>query len=264
MTARRITALVLAGRRDSNDALAEAAGAPHRALLDVQGTPMLSRVLATLEHHPRVGRILLSMDAPELLDDIPAIAESIRVGRVRLIPAADSPSRSVLHALDETVSDDLLLVTTADHALLDAEMLDIFLAGAEQEEPDLAVALVPARILEARFPGAKRTYLPFRGERYSGANLFAFLTPRARVAVEFWQRAESFRKTPWRLVGNFGVGNLVLFLLRVLDLDAAFRRVSRRLGVEVRAVEMPMAEAAVDVDSLADLALVNEILKSRC
>ncbi len=263
MTGRRITALVLAGRRDSNDALADAAGAPHRALLDIQGTPMLARVLATLEAHSRIGRILVSIDAPALLDDIASIAESMRAGRVRLVPAAESPSRSVLRALDELVSDDMLLVTTADHALLDAEILDTFISGAEREKTDVAVALVPERILRARFPETQRTYLPFRGERYSGANLFAFLTPRARVAAEFWQRAEAFRKTPWRLVGSFGLGNLALFLLRALDLEAAFRRVSRRLGVEVRAVEIPIAEAAIDVDSLSDLALVNDILQSR-
>ena len=49
-------ALVLAGRRDADDALARAAGAPHRALLDIHGTPMLARVLDTLHAHDRIGR----------------------------------------------------------------------------------------------------------------------------------------------------------------------------------------------------------------
>ena len=45
----RFDVLVLAGRRDENDELAAAAGATHRALLDIAGTPMLARVLNPAE-----------------------------------------------------------------------------------------------------------------------------------------------------------------------------------------------------------------------
>ena len=75
-------------------------------------------------------------------------------------------------------------------------------------DDDLAVALVASKALVARFPDAIRTYLRFADERYSGANLFAFLTPRARTAVHFWKTAESFRKRPWRLVAAFGLRQL--------------------------------------------------------
>jgi len=264
--ARRFTVLVLAGRRGSGDPLAEAAGAPHRALLDVAGTPMLQRVLETLGHSERVASIFLSIDAPELLEEIPTIAAMLREGLVRLVPPADSPSRSVLAAIDaiKTIGDEApLLVTTADHALLDEAMLSHFLGEAEESDADLAIALVPASVIQARFPEAKRTYLPFRGERYSGANLFALLTPDAVRAVEFWQKAEHFRKQPWRMVSAFGPLTLLLFLARRLDLRAAFRRASRVIGVRLHAVTMPMAEAAVDVDKLSDLELVNRILAER-
>jgi 2-C-methyl-D-erythritol 4-phosphate cytidylyltransferase len=262
-SSRPFTALVLAGRREAADPLAEATGAPHRALLDIEGTPMLARVLTTLSEYPRIGRILLSMDAPELLESIPSIASRLESGEVVLTPVAPSPSRSVVNALDEIGSDERLLVTTADHALLDGEMLDFFLDRAEESSADFALALVPATIIQARFPDVQRTYLRFRNERYSGANLFAFLTPKARAAAEFWQRAEAHRKTPWKLVRSFGFVTLLLFLARRLDLQAAFRRVSRAIGVEVQAIEMPMAEASVDVDKLSDLELARRILAER-
>ncbi len=259
----RFAVLVLAGRRGADDPLAEAAGATHRALLDIFGTPMLARVLTTLRDHPRVGQIHLSMDAPELLKEIPSIQRMLDRGEVVCVPVAASPSASVLVGLDSIEGDSPLLVTTADHALLDREMLDTFLTAAARSGGDVALALVPSRVIKARFPNAQRTYLPFRGERYSGANLFAFLTPKAREAVLFWRRAEDFRKTPWRMVSAFGPLTLLLFLLRALDLRAGFERISRVVGVAVRAIEMPMAEAAVDVDKLADLELVRAILAER-
>ena len=85
----------------------------------------------------------------------------------------------------------------------------------------------------------------------------------AQRAAEFWGRAERFRKRPWRLVGAFGPVALLLFLLRRLDLEAALERMSRALGVRARAIRMPWAEAAIDVDRPSDLELVNRILAER-
>ena len=261
---RGYTALVLAGRRGPDDALAAAAGAPHRALLDVHGTPMLERVLRSLVATPCVGEIIVSIDEQQLLDSFAGIQE-LREGNNRLavVEAADSPSRSVLQALERIPLEQPLLVTTADHALLSVEMVESFLGRAEQRGGDLAVALVASKALVARFPDAIRTYLRFADERYSGANLFAFLTPRARTAVHFWKTAESFRKRPWRLVAAFGLRPLILFLTRRLDLEAAFAEVSKRLGVRVHPILMEQAEAAIDVDKLSDLELVKRILSEQ-
>ena len=259
---RGYTALLLAGRRQPHDPLATAAGAPHRALLDVGGVPMLERVLRTLVETPCIGDIVISIDQPELLDSFPGIAKlrTDQRGHIAVLRSADSPSRSVLEALDDGSPEQPILVTTADHALLRVEMIEHFLAEAEARASDVTVAVVAESLLRARLPESRRTYWPFAGERYSGANLFALLTPRARLAVEFWTRAESFRKRPWRLVASFGPAALLNFLLRRLDLDAAFERVSDAMGARVEAVRMPYAEAAVDVDKLADLELVNRIL----
>lgn len=223
---------------------------------------MLQRVVRTLEASPRISGIQVSIDAPELLQGFSGLSGAISRGALQVLPSADSPSRSVLAALD-SLGDYPVLITTADHALLDGPMLEEFLAGAEGSGADLAVGLVPRSILEKRFPGARRTYLPFKGESFSGANLFAFLTPEARRVAEFWQQAESHRKRPWRLVSVFGPISLLLFALRRLDLASALGRASRVIGARVAAVEMSRAEAALDVDRMSDLELVREWVASR-
>jgi CTP:molybdopterin cytidylyltransferase MocA len=253
----------MAGRRGGPDTLAEATGAPHRALLDVHGVPMLERVVHTLEAVPCIERILISTDAPALLAQFPGLARRIGEGRVTVVQSEpSSPSRSVLRVL-EAIPDDAVLVTTADHPLLTPDMVNYFLAHAEAGDGDLAVALVEERRIRAQFPESKRTYLPFRGERFSGANLFAFLAPPARHAAAFWVRAEQFRKQPWRLARAFGLPTLVLFALRLLDLEGAMRRASRAIGARILPVRMPFAEAAVDVDRLGDLELVKALLATR-
>lgn len=254
---------MLAGRRGGEDLLAEAAGAEHRALLDIEGEPMLLRVVRRLLGRAGLARVIVNIDAPELVGALSGWDALERTGRVSLLRSTDSPSRSVLESLDAAgLEDGAVLVTTADHALLDDAILDAFFEGCPPDA-DLCLGLVPSGTIRARFPEAKRTYLPFRDERYSGANLFAFATPESRAAAVFWQRVEHDRKRPWRLARAFGLGSLVLFLTRRLDLAGAMARVSRVLGVRVAAVALPIAEAAVDVDKIEDLELVREILSAR-
>ena len=121
---------MLAGRRSGNDPLAEAAGAPHRALLDIEDEPMLLRVVRRLLGRDGLERVIVNIDAPELVEALPGWAEHAADPRVTVLRSTDSPSRSVLESLDAAKLDfGPVLVTTADHALLDDAMLDAFLAG---------------------------------------------------------------------------------------------------------------------------------------
>jgi hypothetical protein len=209
--------------------------------------------------------IAVSIDAPDLVRG-PAgggLAQREARGEIRLLPSESSPSRSVLAGLDALPSDGPILLTTADHALLDRAMVDHFLEASEKSDADLTLAFVSEGRIRQRFPDAQRTYLPFRGERFSGANLFVLRTPKARRVIEFWIRAEEFRKRPWRLVSVFGPSALILFLLRRLTLAGALERASQVIGARVRSIELPFAEAAVDVDKLADYELVKRILADR-
>lgn len=256
--------MILAGRRSADDPLAAADGAAHRALLDIDGEPMLLRVVRCLLARPGLDRVVINIDAPELLTAIPELVRLRERGSIEIVRSTESPSKSVLESLDHAGLDRApVLVTTADHALLDDAMLDTFLAASGRVDADLTLALVPSRTIRARFPEAKRTYLRFRDEAYSGANLFLFRTPVARQAALFWRRVESERKRPWRIARAFGWTNLALFLLRRLDLDAALERASRVVGTRVAAIPLEIAEAAVDVDKIEDLELVRRILDER-
>jgi len=257
-------AIVLAGRRSADDPLARAAGASHRALLEIDGEPMLLRVVKRLLAWPSIGHVLVNIDETGLLEALPELVALRDSGAVEFIRSTDSPSRSVLESL---VRLDLgrgpILVTTADHALLDDAMLSDFFAQSERGTADLSFGLVSRTTIEARFPETRRTYLRFRDGAYSGANLFLFRTPGAERAASFWRRVESERKRPWRIARAFGTTNLLLFLMRRLDLDAALVRASVVVGAKIEAVRLGSAEAAVDVDKIEDLVLVRSILAER-
>jgi GTP:adenosylcobinamide-phosphate guanylyltransferase len=248
------TALVLAGSRGPGDPVARHCGIEHKCLAPVRGTPMLARVLATLAASPSIGRTFVSLADPAILEGLPAAANC------RALTSGASPSASVLQALDEVPDALPLLITTADHPLLTAEMIESFCDEARSSGADLVAGLTEAGVIRAAYPEAQRTYLRFADAAYSGANLFALLTPAGRRAIAFWRRVERERKRPWRLVRVFGLGPLVAYLLGRLTLDAAMARGSEVIGARVAAVRLPFAEAAIDVDKPADLALVETIL----
>ncbi len=258
----RFTALVLAGSRGAADPVAAACNVPHKALAPVLGVPMLLRVVGALQTSSRIRRIVLQSNEPSLFDAIPELRQAIRDGRIEVLAAGASPAQSVAQAMATLESELPVLVTTADHALLTAAMIDHFCDQAAASQAQIAVGLAPASVVLAKYPGALRTFYRLGAERYSGCNLFALLTPEAKKAIDFWVRLEQHRKKPWRLIAAIGLRPLLIYLGRP-TLERAMRELSLVIGVEGRAVVMPFAEAPIDVDKPEDLKLAEEILRTR-
>jgi GTP:adenosylcobinamide-phosphate guanylyltransferase len=258
---RRFTALVLAGSRGPDDPVARAAGVTHKALAPVAGVPMLLRVVRTLRASPSIGGLALCIDRSAFGElDQPVAAELL--ANARLVVPAETPSASVRRAIEQLADALPLLVTTADSALLSPPMVEHFCAAAPADA-DLAVAVASETTIRRAYPDSIRTYYRFAGKGYSGCNLFLARTPAVMKIASFWSEIERHRKRPWRLVAAIGPLVLLRFLLGMLSLEAACLRLSGIVGATVRAVEMPFAEAAIDVDKPADLALAEQILGRR-
>jgi GTP:adenosylcobinamide-phosphate guanylyltransferase len=255
---RGIHAILLAGSRPERDRLAEAFGVPVKALVPIMGEPAVSRVARTLVDHPRIARLTILAQDPRQLFSYPGAEWLAGAPAIHFEQAGSSVSETLAAALERHPADYPFLVTTADHALLDGRMIDLFLDGAAGA--DVAVALVERATLLASYPTSRRTWLKFRGGAYSGANLFLFGSPRALKALAVWRRIEAQRKRARAVVGAFGPLILAGIALRILSLHQALRWAGSRLGVTARAVELPIAEACIDVDTPSDHALVEKIL----
>jgi hypothetical protein len=64
-------------------------------------------------------------------------------------------------------------------------------------------------------------------------------------------------------VGAFGLGPLLAYLFGRLTVERAAREASRIFGAKADIVDLPFAEAAIDVDKPSDLDLVERILRDR-
>lgn len=256
----KCAALVLAGSRGAPDALCAANGVMLKALIPVCGQPMLVRVVETLLRCQSVGEILISIEQPELALALTPIAGLVAGGRIRLIPAAGTPGESVLAGIQAAANAWPLLVTTADHPLLRVEMIEYLLDHASTDA-DAVAAVVAQAVIQTAYPETMRTYLRFRDGAFSGANLFLLRNPNANGVVAFWRHVEANRKRPVRLMAALGLATILRFVTGRLDLPHALKELGRRCGARLDVVRLPYAQAAIDVDKPADLALVTRILE---
>ena len=251
----KYTAILLAGSRPSRDHFAEQFGTDMKALISVAGEPMVRRPVRALLASGSVERVIVLSQAPDRM------AAVIPGDRVSFARSSGTIAETMLDICRNPETQWPLLVTTADHALLDPGMIDEFLGAALGA--DVAIGMVERRNLLARLPGTERTWLRFRGGAFTGANLFALKSPVVRPAIELWRSIEQDRKKAWRVIALLGPGMLLAASLRLVSMDQVLARLGRRLGLKVKAVRLSNPLAGVDVDKPADHTLVEAILAGK-
>lgn len=250
------TAILLAGQRPGVDPLAHAFDMSLKALVPVAGRPMVARVVDTLLSVPELARIIILCQQPDSLR--PVLPND---ARIQFVTSSAGISESILAIAGTPDAPWPLFVTTADHPLLTRAIISDFLASSEGV--NVAVAMVERQVVLAGYPDNKRTWIKLRGGAWSGANLFALSGDPARRALQLWVNAEKDRKQLIKLFWHFGPLIALRAITRTISLHDGIAALGRRLGLSARAVALPYAEAAIDVDKPSDHALVETILAQR-
>jgi len=160
-----------------------------------------------------------------------------------------TPSSSAALAIATLGLEPPVLITTADHPLLTAATLDAFCERATTLNADATFGLVPAALVQAAFPGIRRTVFRFRDGGFCGCNLYALLSTAGYEALTTWTRVEADRKRPWRMLRILGYGTLLRFVLGRLALADLTGSVFARTGLRVRPVFLTDPAAGFDVDT---------------
>jgi len=262
-TKKAFTAVVLAADRGPGDPVAVVSGAPCKSLVSLGGRPMVLRVLDALAAAREIDSLIVCGPSKTLLSYEPELLALIENGNVTWVQPQATPSSSAYQALTSIAHDAPVLVTTADHALLSPKIVDHFCCEARATEYEVVVGLALHGEVMRAFPQTKRTATRLREGDFCSCNLFAFLTPQARRAAEFWQKCERNRKKPWKMMGVIGWTLPLRYVLGRLSLYEGLRRLSTRMQVKAGAVILPFPEAAIDVDTISDWNIVEEIIARR-
>lgn len=263
-------AIVLAGGKlpPEDPASATVPGAL-KCLQLVGGRTMVQRSLDALSDARGIGRVVVVGVPPETplacshpLEAMPAEGDMIRslqAAAARLVAA-----RAGAGSADAAApADAAALVVSADAPLVTGEMLEWMRDRALEGGADVTVCTVERSVMEARFPGARRTYVRLRDAELCGGDVAAFRLAIADRGVELAERLVNARKQPWKIAAIVGPGTLAALMAGRLTLAQALRALDARLDLKLNVVISPFAEMAMDVDKPEQLALVRAALEAR-
>ena len=248
------TAIVLAGSRPGRDPLTDEFGTDLKALIPICGEPMVRRPVLALLKSTKIGKLLVLSQEPDriaaVLPNDPRISVRRSLGTI---------AETLLDLVQANGLEWPLLVTTADHALLDCATVDEFCG--QSAGADLAIGVVERTNLMRRLPQTSRTWLRFRGGAYTGANLFALRSSAVVPAIEQWRSVEQDRKRVRRVLALLGPLVMICVALRLVSLDEVLVQLGGRLGLSIKAVRLTNPLAGLDVDKASDHELAEAILR---
>ena len=257
-----IVAIVLAGqRRGAVNPLAARAGVSHKCLVPIAGRPLIAHVLATLTALPDLAEIRISVEPDAEAGLRPVLAPFEAAGvPIRLVPSEARLADSLVTATGRDAGP--FLVTTADNVLLTGEA--VAQVRAALADADAVAAMARKANVLAAHPEGQRNFYRFRDDEYANCNIYALANRKAIDAgAQVFRGGGQFMKSVWRMIAAFGLHNIVLLRLGAYSREAAMRRLSRRLGLVVRAIEFTDGSLAVDVDNERTYRVCEELLARR-
>ncbi len=251
-------AVILAGGKinPGNELFAESRSLP-KSMISVAGKPMIQWVLDAANQANSVERIIITG-----LDDISSLKSEKPVAHFpdqggileNLEAAAD-------FILKEVPGTEYFLSISSDIPLITGNIIESVITENCETGFDVIYNVVEQNVIEAAFPGVKRTYMKFRDGRFCGADMHVMSTKTIQKLINLG--FVQFRKRPFKLIKLVGIDSVLRMLFFPPTLATAGKVVSRRCGIAGYPVACKHPEIAMDIDTLQHLEMVREKLLKR-
>jgi len=130
----------------------------------------------------------------------------------------------------------------------------------QETKDDLYYGICPRDVMEGRFPGSKRTYTKLKGIELCGADMHVSHVSMATEHLDMWESLIGNRKNPLKQASIIGLGIFFQVFTKSITLDDLVGKVSKRIGINGRAIQFPYAEPCMDVDKPHQLEMLREDL----
>ena len=112
--------------------------------------------------------------------------------KVDYVEPSSGPSESAAKAF--MMSDNPVLLTTADHPLLNVKIIENFVQASFENRADFIVGLVPHEAVKNSFPESRRTKLQFSDKTFCGSNLFFLKNKKCSNVLNLWTKLNRCEK----------------------------------------------------------------------
>jgi GTP:adenosylcobinamide-phosphate guanylyltransferase len=223
-----------------------------KAMLDIAGKPMIQWVIDALEGAETIDGIVII--------GLPAESEIVSSKEIARIPnqggMVDNIRTGVNKVLELKPGVKHALLVSSDIPTISAEMVDWVVNTALESDHEAYYNVISREVMEKRFPGSKRSYTRLRGMEICGGDMNLIKTSLVTQNVELWNKLVAARKNVFKQAALIGYDTLFLLFFRLVDLDGAVKKATKRLHLTGRAIVCPYAEVGMDVDKPHQLELV--------
>ena len=227
-----------------------------KALVDVAGKPMIQWVLDALSDTKYVDNvIIIGLSSKSGVTCKKPMHFISNQGRM-LANVVAGVSKSV----ELAPKAEYVLAVSSDIPGISAGMIDWLIETSMQTKEDMYYGVIPREVMEARFPGANRTYTKLKDIQLCGADMHiahvSMTTDPDHLAM--WEALIGNRKSPLKQAATIGIGTLFRMLTRSITLDELVATVTKRIGITGRPIIWENAEPGMDVDKPHQLEILRE------
>lgn len=251
--------IVAGGRPGLEDPLYPYTQGKPKALLKLNGQPMLAHVLSALDNSRYVEQlIVVGLEATEGEVALPYLGSP---EKVHFLPDQGGIVSNARHGLEWLEANRPgaaeLLISTADIPLLTGAIVDAFVDQCQPFDQLVYYNVVTRETMEARFPHSNRTFVRLQGMQVAGGDLILAQARILHTNQKLWEALSNARKHAWQLAHIVGPATLLKLLLRRLSLAEVEQLATRMFGAPIRVLTSPYPELAMDADKPEQVALLH-------
>lgn len=253
--------IILAGGINApDDPLYTLTGIEKKALIPLAGKPMIHWIVEAIAGSGLIDHIIIvGLDETEVkFDNAPVHFVEAAGGLIDNIVVGVDQVKQVNPAAQK------FLLCMSDIPLITPEIIRGFVEECGSQEADVYYAIVEEKTMEACFPDSKRTFVPFKGGRYAGGDIYlADIAAPDKVDLDLFRTVTDSRKNYLQQARLLGLRFIIRFLLRQATLYDALQRARKVLNLDACIVETSFAELGMDLDKPHQYELIKSILEKR-
>lgn len=247
------------GQLKPTDPLFKLTGVDKKALIPLVGQPMICWIIDALCASGIVEHIVVVGVEPQDVEH--------PYSRLYFTEATGDIIDNVFAGLDrlQKINPNVkkLLLLSSDIPLITPETVRGFVAECGSQEAEVYYAMVEEPTMESHFPASNRTYIPFKGGRYSGGDIFLIDVSAVRGNIALAKAATGARKNYFQQIRLIGWSFIIRFLLRRLTVHEAAIEVSAKANLDGRVIDTRYAELGMDLDKPHHYDIIKAHLEKR-
>lgn len=209
-------------------------------------------------------------------------AECVTVGGEEILPhvshgdfalESETAVDNVLIGMERLRGVDAVLLLPSDSPLITSQMLAHFVEGVSlrknvEAQPNyfgnrwFSAGLARAADFASTYQGIEMRPIKLKGCKFVSGALYATTSEGIQAAVEIFRQARRGRKSQFKLVSQFGFGNVIRYFLGSVSLPAAERILTKGLGGATALITDCHPATCLDFDTAEEFAYIKRLMEN--